>query len=422
MFELKSEIHQKLIGVLNLDRVASLPKERVRAEIGRVVERLLEDERVPMTAAEQNKIVEEVLDEVLGLGPLEPLLKEASISDILVNGPHKVYIERGGRLQLTNINFKDNEHLLHIIEKIVSQVGRRIDEAMPIVDARLPDGSRVNAIIPPLALDGPSLSIRRFGRHVITSDEMIAYQTIMPSMLRFLAACVQAKTTTLISGGTGSGKTTSLNALSRFVPEDERIITIEDTAELQLQQRHLIKFETRPPNLNKEGGINQRQLVRTALRMRPDRIIIGECRGAEALDMLQAMNTGVEGSMSTIHANSPRDAFSRLEAMILMADLEIPSRVILQQLASAIKLVVQVARLQDGSRKIIAVSEVVGVANDRVETEDIFIFDRTGLTDTGKVQGRFRWTGYKPKVLERLRVSGLSLPDELFQETMDVNL
>ncbi len=422
MFELKGEIHQKLIGVLNLDRVASLPKERVRAEIGRVVERLLEDERVPMTAAEQNKIVEEVLDEVLGLGPLEPLLKEASISDILVNGPHKVYIERGGRLQLTGINFKDNEHLLHIIEKIVSQVGRRIDEAMPIVDARLPDGSRVNAIIPPLALDGPSLSIRRFGRHVITSDEMISYQTIMPSMLRFLAACVQAKTTTLISGGTGSGKTTSLNALSRFVPEEERIITIEDTAELQLQQRHLIKFETRPPNLNKEGGINQRQLVRTALRMRPDRIIIGECRGAEALDMLQAMNTGVEGSMSTIHANSPRDAFSRLEAMILMADLEIPTRVILQQLASAIKLVVQVARLQDGSRKIIAISEVTGVANDRVETEDIFIFDRTGLTDTGKVQGRFRWTGYKPKVLERLRVSGLTLPDELFEETMDVNL
>ena len=422
MFELKGEIHQKLIGVLNLDRVASLPKERVRAEIGRVVERLLEDERVPMTAAEQNKIVEEVLDEVLGLGPLEPLLKEASISDILVNGPHKVYIERGGRLQLTGINFKDNDHLLHIIEKIVSQVGRRIDEAMPIVDARLPDGSRVNAIIPPLALDGPSLSIRRFGRHVITSDEMISYQTIMPSMLRFLAACVQAKTTTLISGGTGSGKTTSLNALSRFVPEEERIITIEDTAELQLQQRHLIKFETRPPNLNKEGGINQRQLVRTALRMRPDRIIIGECRGAEALDMLQAMNTGVEGSMSTIHANSPRDAFSRLEAMILMADLEIPTRVILQQLASAIKLVVQVARLQDGSRKIIAISEVIGVANDRVETEDIFIFDRTGLTETGKVQGRFRWTGYKPKVLERLRVSGLSLPDELFQETMDVNL
>ncbi|MCX6591246.1 MAG: CpaF family protein [Acidobacteria bacterium] len=422
MFELKSEIHQKLIGVLNLDRVASLPKERVRAEIGRVVERLLEDERVPMTAAEQNKIVEEVLDEVLGLGPLETLLKEASISDILVNGPHKVYIERGGRLQLTGVNFKDNEHLLHIIEKIVSQVGRRIDEAMPIVDARLPDGSRVNAIIPPLALDGPSLSIRRFGRHVITSDEMVSYQTIMPSMLRFLAACVQSKTTTLISGGTGSGKTTSLNALSRFVPEEERIITIEDTAELQLQQRHLIKFETRPPNLNKEGGINQRQLVRTALRMRPDRIIIGECRGAEALDMLQAMNTGVEGSMSTIHANSPRDAFSRLEAMILMADLEIPTRVILQQLASAIKLVVQVARLQDGSRKIIAISEVTGVANDRVETEDIFIFDRTGLTDTGKVQGRFRWTGYKPKVLERLRVSGLTLPDELFEETMDVNL
>jgi pilus assembly protein CpaF len=422
MFELKGEVHHKLIGVLNLDRVASLPKERVRAEIGRVVERLLEEERVPMTAAEQNRIVEEVLDEVLGLGPLEPLLKEPTISDILVNGPGKVYIERAGKLQLTGVTFKDNNHLLHIIEKIVSRVGRRIDEAVPIVDARLPDGSRVNAIIPPLALDGPSLSIRRFGRYVITSDEMIANLTIMPAMLEFLGACVRAKATALISGGTGSGKTTTLNALSRFVPEEERIITIEDTAELQLQQRHLVKFETRPPNINKEGGINQRQLVRTALRMRPDRIIIGECRGAEALDMLQAMNTGVEGSMSTIHANSPRDAFSRLEAMILMADLQIPTRVILQQLASAIKLVVQVARLQDGSRKIVAISEVTGVANDRVETEDIFVFHRLGVNEAGKVQGRFRWTGYRPKVLERLRVSGVTLPESLFHETMEVNL
>jgi len=422
MFELKGEVHQKLIGVLNLDRVASLPKERVRAEIGRVVERLLEEERVPMTAAEQNRIVEEVLDEVLGLGPLEPLLKEPTISDILVNGPRKVYIERAGKLQLTGVTFKDNNHLLHIIEKIVSRVGRRIDEAVPIVDARLPDGSRVNAIIPPLAVDGPSLSIRRFGRYVITSDEMIANRTIMPAMLEFLGACVRAKATTLISGGTGSGKTTTLNALSRFVPEDERIVTIEDTAELQLQQRHLVKFETRPPNIDKEGGINQRQLLRTALRMRPDRIIIGECRGAEALDMLQAMNTGVEGSMSTIHANSPRDAFSRLEAMILMADLQIPTRVILQQLASAIKLVVQVARLQDGSRKIVAISEVTGVANDRVETTDIFVFERVGVSEGGKVQGRFRWTGYRPKAIERLRVSGVTLPESLFLETMDVNL
>ncbi len=421
-FELKSEIHKKLIGVLNMERVSSLPKERVRQEIGRVVERLLEDERVPMTTAEQNRIVVEVLDEVLGLGPLEPLLKEPTISDILVNGYGKVYIERHGKLALTPVRFKDNGHLLHIIEKIVSQVGRRIDEAQPIVDARLPDGSRVNAIIPPLALDGPALSIRRFGRHVITSEEMLSNKTLMPAMLKFLAACVQSKTTVLISGGTGSGKTTTLNAMSRFIPEEERIITIEDTAELQLQQRHLVKFETRPPNLNKEGGISQRQLVRTALRMRPDRIIIGECRGAEALDMLQAMNTGVEGSMSTVHANSPRDAFSRLEAMVLMADLEIPTRVILQQLASAIKLVVQIARLQDGTRKVIAISEVLGVKDDRIETQDIFIFDRMGVSDAGKVQGRFRGTGVTPRLLERLRIAGINLPPGVFQETLDVNL
>ncbi len=421
-FELKSEIHKKLIGVLNMERVSSLPKDRVRAEIGRVVERLLEDERVPMTTAEQNKIVEEVLDEVLGLGPLEPLLKEPSISDILVNGYNKVYIERYGKLALTNVRFKDNAHLLHIIEKIVSQVGRRIDEAQPIVDARLPDGSRVNAIISPLTLDGPSLSIRRFGRHVITSDEMIQNKTLMPTMLRFLAACVQSKTTILISGGTGSGKTTTLNALSRFIPEDERILTIEDTAELQLQQRHVVKFETRPPNLNKEGGINQRQLVKTALRMRPDRIIIGECRGAEALDMLQAMNTGVEGSMSTIHANTPRDAFSRLEAMVLMSDLQIPTKVILQQLASAIKIVVQVTRLQDGSRKIIAISEVLGVREDHVDTQDIFVFERTGVSDAGKVQGRFKATGVKPKVMERLRISGIDMPANIFDEVVNINL
>ena len=421
-FEIKSEIHKKLLTALNLDRVASIPKDRVRAEIGRVVERLLEQEKIPMTTAEQNRIVEEVLDEVLGLGPLEPLLKEASISDILVNRFDKVYVERGGRLQLTPVRFKDNAHLLHIIEKIVSQVGRRIDEASPIVDARLLDGSRVNAIIPPLALDGPSLSIRRFGRHVITSDEMIAYKTIMSSMLQFLAACVQCKTTILVSGGTGSGKTTTLNAMSRFIPEDERVVTIEDTAELQLQQRHVVKFETRPPNLNKEGGINQRQLVRTALRMRPDRIIVGECRGAETLDMLQAMNTGVEGSMTTIHANNPRDAFSRLEAMILMADVEIPTKVIVSQLAGAIKLVVQVARLQDGSRKIVSISEVLGVEHDRVVTQDIFMFDRIGVNAEGKVMGSFKFTGVKPKILERLRISGIKLPEGVFDEVLEVNM
>ncbi|HUS08222.1 MAG TPA: CpaF family protein [Bryobacteraceae bacterium] len=405
-----------------MERVSSIPKDRLRAEIGRVVERLLEDERVPMTMAEQNKIIEEVLDEVLGLGPLEPLLKEPSISDILVNRFDKVYIERNGKLALTQVRFKDNVHLLHIIEKIVSQVGRRIDEAQPIVDARLPDGSRVNAIIPPLALDGPSLSIRRFGKHVITAEEMIGNKTIMPGMLKFLAACVQAKATILISGGTGSGKTTTLNALSRYIPEEERIITIEDTAELQLQQRHVVKFETRPPNLNKEGGINQRHLVRTALRMRPDRIIVGECRGAEAMDMLQAMNTGVEGSMTTVHANNPKDAFSRLESMILMADLDIPTRVILSQLASAIRLVVQVSRLQDGSRKIMNVSEVLGVKDGRIDVQDVFYFQRTGVTEAGKVQGRFRGSGVMPKILERLRTSGIPLETSIFNEELEVNL
>ena len=320
------------------------------------------------------------------------------------------------------MRFKDDAHLLHIIEKIVSQVGRRIDEAQPIVDARLADGSRVNAIIPPRALDGPCLSIRRFGRHVITREEMLQYKTLTPGMLRVLSAVVQCKSTVLISGGTGSGKTTMLNALSRFIPEEERIVTIEDTAELQLQQRHVVKFETRPPNLNKEGGINQRILLRTALRMRPDRVIVGECRGAEALDMLQAMNTGVEGSMSTVHANSPIDAFSRLETMVMMADLEIPTRVIQQQLASAIRVVVQVSRLQDGTRKILSISEVMGVQNDQVEFQEIFTFERAGVTDAGKVQGRFRATGVSPKILERLRVSGIQLPPAIFEETVLVNL
>jgi len=422
IFELKSEIHKKLLGVLNLERVSTIPKERLRAEIGRVVERLIEDERVPMTTAEQNRLVEEVLDEVLGLGPLEPLLKDPAISDILVNRFDKVYIERGGKLALTPVRFRDNGHLLHIIEKIVSQVGRRVDEAQPIVDARLLDGSRVNAIIPPLALDGPALSIRRFGRHVITSEEMIQFKTLSPAMLRFLAACAQAKVSILISGGTGSGKTTTLNALSRFIPEEERIITIEDTAELQLQQRHVVKFETRPQNINKEGGINQRQLLRTALRMRPDRIIIGECRGAEALDMLQAMNTGVEGSMTTIHANSPRDAFSRLESMMLLADVAIPSRVLVQQLANAIKLVLQVARLQDGSRKIVTIAEVTGVAEDRVKTQDIFVFDRTGVNESGKVQGRFKFTGYTPRMMDRFKMMGITLPDSVWSEVVSVNL
>lgn len=421
-FELKGEIHKKLISVLNMEKVNALSRDRVRQDIGRVVEKLLQEQRVPMTTLEENQIIEEVLDEVFGLGPLEPLLKEPSISDILINGPYKIYVERFGKLTLTGIRFKDNAHLMHVIEKIVSKVGRRVDEANPIVDARLPDGSRVNAIVAPLSLDGASMSIRRFGKHVITADELIEKKTITGSMLEFMSACVAAKSTVLISGGTGSGKTTTLNAMSRYIPEDERVVTIEDTAELQLQQRHVVKFETRPPNLNKEGGINQRQLVRTALRMRPDRIIIGECRGGEALDMLQAMNTGVEGSMTTIHANTPRDAFSRLEAMMLMADLEIPSKVLIQQLASAIKIVLQVTRLQDGSRKIINISEVLGVEDGRIQTQDIFFFERLGVSAEGKVQGRFRWSGVQPKILERLRMSGIKLRPDIFDEVMEVNL
>ncbi len=416
IFELKAEIHKKLIGVINLERVASIPKDRIRAEIGRVVERLLDDERIPMTTGEQNKIVEEVLDEVLGLGPLEPLLKDPGISDILVNGFSKVYIERQGKLSLSPVRFRDNGHLMHIIEKIVSLVGRRVDEANPIVDARLLDGSRVNAIVAPLALDGPALSIRRFGRHVITSDEMVANKTLMTSMLRFLAATVQSKATVLVSGGTGSGKTTTLNALSRFIPEEERIVTIEDTAELQLQQRHVLKFETRPPNLNKQGGINQRVLVRTALRMRPDRIIIGECRGGEAFDMMQAMNTGHDGSMTTVHANSAREAFSRLETMVMMASQHVPDYVIRQMLASAVQVVVHMNRLSDGSRKITSITEVRSTDGETVDMRDIFLLEREGLSQSGKVQGRFRATGEIPFVMHRLKSWGIHLSTTIFQE------
>src|SRR5690242_4803152 len=420
--QVKADLHRKILDRLDLEKLGKTSGDSARDEVLVVIRSIVNGEVVPLSFAERERLSREILDEIFGLGPLEQLLKDSNISDILVNRFDRVYVEKSGKLELTNLSFKDNGHLMQIIERIVSRVGRRVDESSPMVDARLADGSRVNAFIPPLALDGPCLSIRRFGRHVITQEEMIQYRTIMPGMLKFLAACVQAKTTILISGGTGSGKTTMLNALSRFIPEEERIVTIEDTAELQLQQRHVVKFETRPPNLNKEGGINQRQLLRTALRMRPDRIIVGECRGAEALDMLQAMNTGVEGSMSTVHANTPRDAFSRLETMVMMADLEIPTRVILQQLASAIKLVVQVSRLQDGTRKILSISEVLGVRDDKVQLQEIFTFERLGVTDAGKVQGRFHATGLTPKLLDRLRVSGIQLPASIFEENVPVNL
>jgi len=419
-FELKSDIHKKLIGVLNYEQLSSVPKDRMRSEIGRIVERLLEEERVPMNVVEQNRLIEEVLDEALGLGPIEPLLKEPSISDILVNRHDRVFIERHGKLALTRVRFKDDAHLMHIIEKIVSQVGRRVDEAQPIVDARLPDGSRVNAIIPPLAIDGPSLCIRRFGRHVITDEEMLRNRTLTPVMLRFLRACVQARCPVLISGGTGSGKTTMLNALSRAIPEDERVITIEDTAELQLQQKHVVKLETRPANIERQGAVNQRQLLRAALRMRPDRLIVGEVRGAEALDMLQAMNTGVEGSMSTVHANTPRDAFSRLENMVLMADLEMPVRAILQQLASAIQIVIQLSRLSDGSRRVVSIAEVAGIKNELIELNEVCEFKRTAVSGSGLVLGRFEWSPEPPAVLTRLEVSGIELPEGIFREVVEI--
>ena len=420
--ELKFTLHRKLLDRINLEALSSMAGERVRAEIRAAVAKLVDEEKTPLSLVEKDRVIEEILDEVFGLGPLEPLLQDPTVSDILVTTPRLVYVERGGKLYRTPVEFKDDSHLLRIIEKVVSRVGRRVDESSPLVDARLPDGSRVNAAIPPVAVDGPLLSIRRFGRTALKGEDLVARGALTDGMLELLKACVRARLNILICGGTGSGKTTMLNALSRFIPEEERIITIEDTAELQLQQRHVVKFETRPPNLNKEGGINQRVLLRTALRMRPDRIIVGECRGAEALDMLQAMNTGVEGSMSTVHANTPRDAFSRLETMVMMADLEIPTRVILQQLASAIKLVVQVSRLQDGSRKVLSISEVLGVGEDRVELQEIFTFDRLGVSDAGKVQGRFRATGVTPKILDRFRVSGIQLAERIFEEAVDVNL
>jgi pilus assembly protein CpaF len=379
------------------------------------------EDHLPISMTVRNRLAEEILDEVFGLGPLEPLLKDPTISDILVNTHKYVYIERHGKLLETGIRFQNDRHLIHIIEKIVSSVGRRIDESVPLVDARLPDGSRVNAIIPPLAVDGPSLSIRRFGRKVLTNDEMLRNQTLTPAMMTFLSACVQARLNIVISGGTGSGKTTFLNCLSRFIPEFERVVTIEDTAELQLQIEDVVRMETRPPNIEGKGAITQRQLLMTALRLRPDRILLGEARGGEALDMLQAMGTGVEGSMTTVHANSPADAFSRLETMVMMAKLDLPSRFIRQQMSSVIHLLVQTSRMSDGNRKVTHISEVTGLSEFHIEVQDIFIFEQTGVADDGRVLGRFRGIGASPDFLERLRVSGSPVSPKLFEEVVTVS-
>jgi len=419
-FELKSEIHRKLIGVINLDRVSSIPKDRIRAEIGRVVESLLEQERVPMTTGEQNKIVEEVLDEVLGLGPLEPLLKEPTISDILVNAYNKVYIERTGKLSLTPVRFKDNAHLLHIIEKIVSQVGRRIDESTPMVDARLLDGSRVNAIIPPLAVDGPLLSIRRFSTDKLMPADLVERRAMTPGMMELLEAAVKARMNIVIAGGTGAGKTTLLNALSSFINHKERIVTIEDAAELQLKQPHVARLETRPPNLEGNGAVRQRELLINSLRMRPDRIVVGECRGEEALDMLQAMNTGHDGSLTTIHANSPRDTIARLEVMVSLANANMQLVSIRQQIASAVNLLVQASRQSDGSRRVTSVTEVTGMEGEVITLQDIFVFEKRGLSPEGNVVGRFAATGIRPKFYEKLLAAGIRLRPDLFDEVLEV--
>jgi pilus assembly protein CpaF len=419
-FEFKSMVHQKLLNSLTPEQLKTLNKESVRGQIGMVVEKLVLEEQLPMTLAERERLIEEILDEVFGLGPLEQLLKDPSISDILVNGYDNVYIERAGRLVETNIRFKDHAHVRMIIERIVSNVGRRIDDSSPIVDARLTDGSRVCAVIPPLSLIGPVMSIRRYGKKVLSTEDLLKNETFTTGMLDFLSGCVEARLNIVISGGSGSGKTTMLNTLSRFIPEEERIVTIEDTAELQLQQGHVVRLETRPMNIEGAGAITQRDLVINTLRMRPDRIIVGESRGAEALDMLQAMNTGHDGSMTTVHANSPRDAFSRLETMVMMASQHVPDKVIRQQLASAINIVVHTARLSDGTRKVTAVGEVVGVERDQVEMQDIFLFERTGISSRGKVLGSFRATGAKPICLERLKAYGIHLSQSIFAEAHEV--
>ena len=419
-FEIKSKIHHKLLSSLNPEQLRTLNKESVRAQIGGVVERLVGDEGIPMTLAERERVIEEILDEVFGLGPLEPLLKDPTISDILVNGFDNVYVERGGRMVETNIRFKDANHVRLIIERIVSAIGRRIDDSSPIVDARLADGSRVCAVIPPLSLIGPVISIRRYGKKVLSSEDLLKNDTFTTGMLDFLSGCVEARLNVVVSGGSGSGKTTMLNTLSRFIPEEERIITIEDTAELQLQQSHVVRLETRPINIEGAGAITQRDLVINTLRMRPDRIIVGESRGAEALDMLQAMNTGHDGSMTTVHANAARDAFSRLETMVMMASQHVPDKVIRAQLASAINIVVQMARLSDGARRVVAIAEVTGIENDQVQMQDIFEFERTGISARQKVLGRFHGNGVQPLVLERLKAYGVNLSPSIFGEVHEV--
>jgi pilus assembly protein CpaF len=419
--ELKFTLHRKLLDRINLEALSSMAGERVRAEIRAAVAKLVEEEKTPLSLVEKDRVIEEILDEVFGLGPLEPLLQDPTVSDILVTTPRLVYVERGGKLYRTPVEFKDDAHLLRIIEKVVSRVGRRVDESSPLVDARLPDGSRVNAAIPPVAVDGPLLSIRRFGRNALKGEDLVAKLAMTEGMLELLKGCVKARLNVLICGGTGSGKTTLLNALSSYIPEDERIVTIEDAAELRLQQTHVARMETRPANVEGSGAIHIRQLVINSLRMRPDRIIIGEVRSEEALDMLQAMNTGHDGSLTTIHANTPRDGLGRLEVMVGMANANMGIRSVRQQIASAVNLFVQVSRFSDGSRRITHITEVVGMEQDIITLQDIFLFEKTGIKEDGKVMGRFRATGIRPKFYDRLKACGIVLPTQMFQTVVEIN-
>ncbi len=419
--QLKSEVHRILLSKIDLEKLSVADGTKARQAVSALVQDILVSEKVLLNTAEKERLHADVLNEVFGLGPLEPLLKDHTISDILVNSKDVTYIERGGVLQKIDVRFRDDRHLMQIIDRIVGQVGRRVDESSPMVDARLPDGSRVNAIIPPLALDGPALSIRRFGTSPLSAKQMLDLKSLSPEMLELLAAAVRARINIMISGGTGSGKTTFLNMLSSFIPESERLVTIEDAAELQMQQEDIVRLETRPPNVEGKGAVRQRQLLINSLRMRPDRIIIGEVRGDEAFDMLQAMNTGHEGSMTTIHANTCRDALARLESMVAMTSMNIPERAVRQQIASAIGIIVQLARLSDGSRRVMNIAEITGMDEDVVSMQDIFTFVRKGIGTAGKMVGVFQPSQIRPRFLERLRVCGIILPPEIFGRPMDVN-
>ncbi|MCU1337815.1 MAG: CpaF family protein [Bryobacterales bacterium] len=418
--QLKTDVHQAVLSKLDLEKLSSVESARARQAVAAVVQETLAGRNVPLTAQEKGRIESDLLDEVFGLGPLEPLLRDPLVSDILVNRADVVFAERHGLLEKTAVVFRDDRHLMQVIDRIVSRIGRRVDESSPMVDARLPDGSRVNAIIPPLALDGPCLSIRRFGSGPVAAETLVKLQSISPQMLEVLAAAVKARISLVISGGTGAGKTTFLNILSSFIPHKERLITIEDAAELQLQQENVVRLETRTANVEGQGAVRQRHLLINSLRMRPDRIIIGEVRGEEAFDMLQAMNTGHEGSMTTIHANTSRDALARLESMVAMANLNLPARALRQQITSAISIVVQVSRLSDGTRKVTNISEITGQEEDVISMQDIFTFVRKGIGPDGKVIGAFTPSGIRPKFLERLRIAGIVLPTDIFERSVEV--